>query len=154
MGKWFFELSFNSFAQTYSKSRIFTEGSGGQKGGCWNLVSSGKGGCLDLVVEERVGARNLCCGVLSTTTHPQQYREFWARQARNKRYWSVHVLIRSRRFESLLGRCVPNSTGSSRIRRSTTVLLLCTCPHLILRVRISFRATCFQQYRELLNPKI
>ncbi len=70
----------------------------------------------------RVGDWSLCCGVLSPTKHPQQYREFQARQTRNRTYCSVFVLDGSCNFDSLLGRHVPNSTGSFRIRRSKTSL--------------------------------
>jgi hypothetical protein len=51
------------------------------------------------------------------TTLPQQYREFLARQARNRRYSSVCVLTEVCRFESLLGQRVPNSTGSFELDR-------------------------------------
>ncbi len=64
----------------------------------------------------RVGAQNLWFGVLSLTTHPQQYWEFQSRQSRNRWYWSVRVLIGSCRFESFLEQHVPNSTWSSWIR--------------------------------------
>jgi hypothetical protein len=70
--------------------------------------------------KRRLVVWNLCCGVLSMTTHPQQYREFQPRQARNRRYCNVYVPDGSCNFDSLLGRHVPNSTRSYWIGRSKT----------------------------------
>ncbi len=136
-----FNFLLTSFTQTYSENIIFTKGSGGKKGGPWELVASGRGMHLGLVVEgeewvlgtwffgkghaprtccwsrrvcawnlflregraprtccrrRRVGALNLCRGVLSATTHPQQYREFQARQARNRNLFRRYNTYRVR----------------------------------------------------------
>ncbi len=49
----------------------------------------------------------------------------------------------------------PTVLGAIEYEDRKQVLLLCTCPYLMLQVRrISFRATYPQQYRELSNPKI
>jgi hypothetical protein len=52
-----------------------------------DLVVSGKRCALGLVVEEEGRVPGTCVvEFLTTTMHPQQYREFQARQARNRRY--------------------------------------------------------------------
>jgi hypothetical protein len=52
--------------------------------------------------------------------YPQQYRELSNPKIKNKQCCCARVLADRHRFESLSGQHIPNSTGSSQIRRSKT----------------------------------
>jgi hypothetical protein len=125
MGKWFSELSLHINIQ---RNIMYKKGVGHL-----DLVASGKRVCVeDLMFEgedSRLGlvvSRKRACAkdmLFEGENKRLQYREFQARQARNRRYWSVCVLAGYCRFESLSGQRVPNNTRSFELDRQEAGLI-------------------------------
>jgi len=87
MGKWFFELSFNKLYTNIFWNMTAPQKVRQEKGGHLRLVALGKGRAPGTCCwRERVGAWDFCCGVLSMTMHPQQYREVG-----DQRTWLIGV---------------------------------------------------------------